>query len=515
MIMNFNIYKILAISIIALSSCENKSVPDDISRIIDNSSNIQELHNVINYFRNDSLKLQATYFLIRNINNKGTIKYIERNGKGDNVEYNWGKFKNFSEAKDQSVIDGIHLTKEYSYPDVDSIKADFLIKNIENAFETWKYPWATNISFNDFCNYILPFKDRYEPITDNWRQIVKNRNEWIFENEGFEDNLKLANSVNNKLKEIFRFKDTYVLAPPFPTLNKIYGLKMGPCPYMTSLTIYTFRGLGIPVTRDFTPYWTNVQHYSNHEWNAMLGYDGKWYGFMGTEVYYDSIQNYSPSFQSAKVFRETYEIQNIALHDILGGTENVPNKFKRRDIVDVTDQYYPSGNIELKLNDEITNEKAVYLAVYNMKQWKVVYWGEVSNGVARFKNMAKGVLYLPMKYFKNSGFKPIDNPFIYDSNGEITNVIPKEETETICIYSYGLGKLDSKDYINKIIKGQKYSLYCWETNEWRKIATEVAETDTLKFKDVKKGTLLSLGKQGGNSGEQLFIVKNKRLQEFW
>lgn len=44
-------------------------------------------------------------------------------------------------------------------PDVEIIGSDFLIANIEKAFSQWKEgEWATHVSFQDFCEYLLPYK---------------------------------------------------------------------------------------------------------------------------------------------------------------------------------------------------------------------------------------------------------------------------------------------------------------------------------------------------------------------
>ena len=40
--------------------------------------------------------------------------------------------------------------------DQDTISADYIIENIDLAFDSWSKPWSQNISFDDFCRYILP-----------------------------------------------------------------------------------------------------------------------------------------------------------------------------------------------------------------------------------------------------------------------------------------------------------------------------------------------------------------------
>ena len=49
------------------------NIPSDIKLIIDKSKNKNEFYKVIQHYKNDSLKLAATYFLIRNMDDKYSI----------------------------------------------------------------------------------------------------------------------------------------------------------------------------------------------------------------------------------------------------------------------------------------------------------------------------------------------------------------------------------------------------------------------------------------------------------
>lgn len=42
--------------------------------------------------------------------------------------------------------------------DAEKIKASYLIKNIEEAFKVWNKPWNLFLTFEEFCEYILPYK---------------------------------------------------------------------------------------------------------------------------------------------------------------------------------------------------------------------------------------------------------------------------------------------------------------------------------------------------------------------
>ena len=60
--------------------------------------------------------------------------------------------------------------KEIVY-DLKTITADFLIKQIDYSFKAWhEKPWAKKLSFEQFCEYVLPYRGSNEPM-ENWREF--------------------------------------------------------------------------------------------------------------------------------------------------------------------------------------------------------------------------------------------------------------------------------------------------------------------------------------------------------
>lgn len=492
-----------------LSSCNKSEYPSKVEHIIDISNNEKELLKAIHHFDYDSLKKNAVYFLIENMANKGSVVYREKDRYGNTINHNWNQYNSYSEAKNSRDDNLINIVRDTILLDINSIKADFLIENVENAFKVWNKSRSKNIDYADFLNFVLPYRDRNEELTSNWRRLALDKNNWI-EDIQEENNLLLADKINNVLKLKMKFNYNYSLSTPNPSFKRLDSLTAGSCPYMTCLTIYYMRALGIPVTRDYVPYWTNVHHFSNHEWNAMLGNDGKWRGFMGCE---ENPTVYKPTFYAAKVFRETFSNNEIELHKVYENKKNIPKEFQRTNIIDVTHEYYETGDITLKVPNSSQDEKTLFLAIYNQKRWKPVYWGIVEQNQVTFKNMSKGVVYLLMRRNLKGEYIIIGDPFIFELNNKIKYFIPQENiTEEILVYSFGLGNLSSKDYINFLEINNGYTLRYWSNNNWHKIDTKIATSinDTLYYSNVPKGSLLSLGrdKEKDNSGEQLFIYND-------
>ena len=61
--------------------------------------------------------------------------------------------------------------KEIITSDLHAIRADFLIENIDLAFEVWKkYHWCSRLTEQEFCRLILPYRIKNEPLED-WRNF--------------------------------------------------------------------------------------------------------------------------------------------------------------------------------------------------------------------------------------------------------------------------------------------------------------------------------------------------------
>ena len=86
--------------------------------------------------------------------------------------------------------------------DAEVITADYLIDNIDHAFEVWgKRPWAKYYSFDDFCEYVLPYRIANEPL-EAWRRVYYDRYAATVDSMyGGSDVLEVVKAVRKKFKE--------------------------------------------------------------------------------------------------------------------------------------------------------------------------------------------------------------------------------------------------------------------------------------------------------------------------
>ena len=149
--------------ILVLISC-NKYSSGTKRALEEAGANKQELEKVLNFYKEDSvdsLKYKAALFLIENMSNHYSYKSITGFEEAFDSIKNYpkdGLRRGIFEKILDSVSQKISLRKPELIPDVKSVTSKFLIKNIELSFEAWnKIPKNKRASFDDFCNYILPF----------------------------------------------------------------------------------------------------------------------------------------------------------------------------------------------------------------------------------------------------------------------------------------------------------------------------------------------------------------------
>jgi hypothetical protein len=134
-----------------------------------------ELEKVLNHYANEPLKLKAAEFLISNMLRHVSYqnqKYVERYyNEIDSVN----QYVDSNDELDdyyKSVIDK-YAELPAVIPDLWIVSADYLIDNIDRAFDDWQNGlWAKHLSFEEFCEYLLPYKVTEYQSLDNWREYL-------------------------------------------------------------------------------------------------------------------------------------------------------------------------------------------------------------------------------------------------------------------------------------------------------------------------------------------------------
>ena len=139
--------------------------------------NAKELRLVLDNYKNenDSLKLEAAYFLIGNMSGHCFVNYVLEDTSENEIQFNVNDYENYEQLiKAFDELENKHGVLDFNrkdkFEDITNIEGDFLIKHIDAAFKAWRNkPWAKNLSFEDFCEYVLPYRGSSEPL-EEWRE---------------------------------------------------------------------------------------------------------------------------------------------------------------------------------------------------------------------------------------------------------------------------------------------------------------------------------------------------------
>jgi len=163
---------------------------------------------------------------------------------------------------------------------------DILIDNIDRSFDVWQNGnWATHVDFEDFCEYILPYKCIDGQTLDNWREYSKTAYGTgldllhycaLYKNLAF----KACEIVNLKLNKQLNPQIVLQSASlPVKRLRSAFHKPFGTCHDYGFIATAVLRAKGIPVTIDYTPQWPFRS--MGHSWNVLLDNFGKNIIFVG------------------------------------------------------------------------------------------------------------------------------------------------------------------------------------------------------------------------------------------
>jgi|GEM_PF-57586 hypothetical protein len=401
-------------------------------------SNQSELKKVIRHYsihEHDSLKIRAAIFLIRNMDahcsweSKAWVKMQEELEELYKIETDRDKLKGgFDSIYKQFDLSGVRYRS-----DLHIIKSDFLIKNIDSAFVKWRKPYARHLNFDEFCEYILPYRVNSEPL-DNWREMFGR--EYI---PGILASIKkpkdsiTAADICDALKGLENGYLHYLPRDvPDYNIRMLLTAKIATCKDYSSRILFAARCIGIPVALDHTPQWANRS--LGHEWNALITEDRKPldFGIKDNCKLGMHIQNI-PDRIAPKVYRQTYAKQQGSLACICG-SEKVPHTLASPCMKDVTAEYYSTVDVPVRFDQDAPGKnRFAYLAVFDNKDWIPVAWAKLVNKSAIFKDLHKGIVCLP-GYYHQKRFEPAAYPVKIDSVGKITELRPDyKNTRTLVL----------------------------------------------------------------------------------
>ncbi|MCF8370791.1 MAG: transglutaminase-like domain-containing protein [Bacteroidales bacterium] len=507
---------------IAMASCATPHYPENVQKTLDIAGeNRKELEKTLIHYsqEKDSLKYQATCFLIGNMGSKHSYLTFDLVDSTDAIiPWEVFFFENYSELLDawdslENNRGKIHFKRDKHIPDHEVINADYLIKNIDQAFEAWQFPWAKQLSFDQFCEFVLPYRCTNEPL-EEWRAYFLKEYAWLKDSmQNSDDPVRACSLINNEIRSWFRFDERFYEHPTDQGLSELLDKKMGRCEDMTNLAVMAMRAWGIPVMSDYTPYWANTGN--NHAWNALLDKNGNTLIFMGGEA---NPLEYKLKNIKAKVLRKTFSKQPESIMEVKQEWEKVPPYLNSATQIDVTKEYGKVADVRVQLKEEKPDSvEFAYLCVFNSGEWKAIHWGKIGdgNGVV-FTDMGLGIAYLPA-YYKNNKIIPAGPAFILNINGDTEELIAVNNATSAHTF-FTTTKRTSGQTTEDIGQGDLenglvYQLFFWD-NKWQLIKEGAVKNNVFVADGIPANALLWLKKKDGREEERIFTLV-EGLQVWW
>jgi hypothetical protein len=507
------IYGLIATAFFLLLTACNRYPKDVRIALKDAGANRKELESVLKHYSTnpgDSLKLKAAFYLIGNLPDQ---YYIE----GQSLDiYNEEITKIISPnvttlTNSWDSIQRIYGNDLVIKRDINLVNSELLIENIDMAFKLWDKEWNRSLTFEEFCEYILPYKSANEKPEKGWRTKLYEKYSWVIDSSGNPKNsLDLCITVNKDFKDWFKINMDY----QFP-IDISYSLAskvaVGSCDMGAKTVMYPMRALGIPVANDYAPFWANRS--LKHFWNSVI-IEGqhKTFNGGGLDVGSHKIEYVGVGrmkYKPAKVMRRTYAVQKNTLPFLIKKGEDIPDIFRNTRIRDVTKDYIPVSDIHFKFGKKLPHETRFgYLCTFNNTDWQIYYWGERKKNELVFKDMGRDVAYLPVLYKDNVQI-PLGDPFILTMSGEISicKADPSVKKSVKVTSKY------PEDESNNIFPGQTYELLYWKDG-WASLGIQVADTNYLIFDDAPGNALFWIRNHTEGKQERIFTYENDK-QIWW
>ncbi|MCM0716994.1 transglutaminase domain-containing protein [Parabacteroides sp. W1-Q-101] len=392
-------------------------------------SNREELFHVIRHYQKagDSLKLQAALFLIENMADKyyytgkaidEYYTFIDSVYQIQQEEYDIPAIYADFSSKAQYLKEQPTVTI-----DVQTLSADYLIENIEEVFAAWNRPWNQHLSFDKFCELILPYRVGSE-LPESWRQLYRERFEPFLKSDTIQTAIQACTAINNELiKQTIHIAESSVL-PIDLRPSTLVDIKFGLCGDYANQAVFAMRAVGIPVAVEIVPHWGDNNN--SHVFNVVYDNNKTSHDFSGSE---QNPDEHLIRFKNAipKVYQKTFGKQPNSLamqHE----NEAIPPFFMNANLLDVTGNYPFIGAKDITIPlPEQPNRRFAYLCVFDTQGWIPIDWGTISGNKVDFKAVGPNIVYQTALY-RNDKLEPVGDAFLLDSLGQISFYTPQTET---------------------------------------------------------------------------------------
>lgn len=456
---------------------------------------------------------KSSSFLDKNIDTHKTQYKVLVNSKGKFVSFSPYAYKDLYIAKQAlDSLEQYYTLVNIEEEDRRKVSKGYINMHIARALKAWQQAtFSAHANFEDFSNYILPYRAGNEKISDFYTTIQKTFFNTFDSVQRVKSPKQAVNVINNELKKRLVFDLRSHADLTNPGMLEILSQGKGSCVSLTQFTALTMRTVGLAVAIDECPAWAHRN--SGHQWNSVLDTNGKWIPFGGAETNPDEFYTINDSVKAPKIFRHTYSLQND-FGPPIEGFKNIPSVFHQRNRIDVTADYLSTSDvtIEIEKNIEDTND-ILYLAVFNAEQWRIVSWANIKNGKATFEAMGNNnIIYLPVFYIEGKKI-PASSPFLLSPDYKQVILADHESKEDV-EFKYYNRFYDIKWNIGTPQNEWQMELFYWD-KDWVSLGVyEVGKDSLLRYNEVPTGALyLIKSHDWQNTWQRVFTIEND--EQIW
>ncbi|GAB6011371.1 hypothetical protein [Viscerimonas tarda] len=417
---------------------------DDVAKALNLAgANRAELEKALEHYRGkDERKYQAACFLIASMPYHQSDRMIMLNDEHHRFFANASSL--FKEAK---VVDVKKVVKENDHiefrkklalafdtlplpinkgmaADIKTISSDFLIDNIDSAFDVWENnPLLKKMSFDDFKEFILPYRTSSETLGLK-RSEIRKMYEKILSKDGYNTiRFAVENYKDFMIKQHWVYEFVHSKAS-FDMYDLFISSPKPDCHEEISWTCNFLRSCGIPVVYEFTSQWTERE--KRHFWCASPDSIGVVMPY--TAPYRNLGEDWDSDIKYAgKVFRKQFGVNKKSPYFLHAKDEYIPHILSSPLLSDQTHRYHQTITLRIPFSSETPNNLA-YLCFFGRNGNNPVAWGVIDKEKKEvmFEQAPINILFFPA-YYENNKLKSFGNPFILYSKGDI-DYIPKPMT---------------------------------------------------------------------------------------
>lgn len=413
----------------------------------------------------DSLKYKAACFLIENM---PYYTYY----KGKLLEQYLTYYTMLQDARSkkvspQAMVDS--MTSMYGpftvdslgeYKDIATIDSAYLCDNIEWAFKVWQeQPWGKNISFADFCEYVLPYRIGDETL-DYWREDIYRKYNPLLDSLRAsiildkEDPLVAARCLYDSIRKRSRFFTTTTPRGLPHVGPKIAQSVSGSCRELSDYVVYVCRALGIPCAIDFIPLHGGGN--DGHQWVSFTDKYGTLYYQEFPDKLKETRKNELCDASKIKTYRYTFSLNRDMQEEMLRLDTAVVPFFRDPHVIDVTADYARTYKKELEIPESMLYQgtprsRIAYLCGSSRMDWEPVAWAEFDGKHLTFNDVQIGPV-MRIATYERGRLRFWTDPFEITVSGEFHLFTPSDSVQDVTLFAKYPLRQDEK-YQKRMIGG--------------------------------------------------------------